>query len=208
MAPERLVDSIATSFSDKSPSASSTRKGFLGRLVMGATALSVAPLKFLISPDTAEAACGISCGCETQCTDSCFSTFCCTINNGANDCPSPSYWGGYWWANISTTYCSTGKRYYIDCLTSTYCCKCANDNCSNRHEGCTQAAYTNCGGAPTDWIKCRIVRCVNPHDLNSNCTTTGKQDQSTCCHGSEATGCFPYPTCSECGGDSGLGCGC
>ena len=67
-----------------------SRRGFLRRMTMGATALAVTPLFYLTRPTTAYAAIcscsGSSCDCGALCCDG-YTEFCCSIY-GENVCPT------------------------------------------------------------------------------------------------------------------------
>ena len=101
---------------------SSTRRGFLARVAVLGSALSVAPGKFLLEPGTAYAA---VCGSGSACASG-WTAFCCTTN-GFNACPTGSLVGG-WWKADNNGFCGGGARYYIDCQAK--CTKCTN-GCSD-----------------------------------------------------------------------------
>lgn len=65
------------------------RRGFLSRSALGATALAVAPVTYVLRPTTAHAAiCGCNgtmCECENGCCDG-YTDFCCKLS-GLNLCP-------------------------------------------------------------------------------------------------------------------------
>jgi len=182
----------------------STRRSFLKRTVVTATALSVAPVDYLLRPVSAYAAicgCGArSCDCGSACCDG-YTEFCCTINNGVNACPTGSFAGG-WWKADGSKYCS-GPRYYIDCMAScsnctsgcspgafcapqcdTTACGCAQGSCSNRRAGCTAFRYGQCHQeiACSGRISCRVATCTPPWVLDTTCTTTTHTDDSTANH--------------------------
>ena len=71
-----------------------SRRGFLAKATVAATALSVAPVDLLIRPGSAyaqicECAPGTDCDCSSLCCDG-YTQFCCTINNGINAMPETS----------------------------------------------------------------------------------------------------------------------
>ena len=100
-----------------------SRRGFLAKMTMGATALSVAPMRFLLRPGTAYAvicSClGQTCDCGDLCCDG-YTDFCCSIY-GENACPSGTVPAG-WWKADGSGICDTAQgpqpRYYLDCNIS------------------------------------------------------------------------------------------
>jgi hypothetical protein len=181
----------------------STRRGFLQRSALAATALSVAPIDYTLKPVSAYAAicacAGFNCDCGALCCDG-FTQFCCTINNGVNACPPGTFSGG-WWKADGSIYCA-GPRYYIDCQGACHCttgcgaggfctaacdgltCECALGNCGNRAVGCNVFRYGQCHQeiACSGRIACRVVSCTPPYLLDSSCTTTSATDDSTANH--------------------------
>ena len=146
-----------------------SRRGFLVRSAVVGSALTVAPLRYILRPVGALAACttcsGGSCppGCESggscvcdKCCESTTTTYCCTLT-GTNDCPSGSAPCGSW-------YCSNGYV-YIDCCDCTCFdsnCHCANGVCTDRRTCCFpwewgNCAHPTCGGRDSK-IKCRVTR--------------------------------------------------
>jgi hypothetical protein len=181
--------------------ARTSRRGFMARATVTATALSVAPTDFLLKPGTAYAAiCNCAPGYECDCSDLCcdgYTQFCCTINDGRNACPPGTFSGG-WWKADGSAYCS-GPRYYIDCHGTCSCgcaegsfcpgcdgltCECALGNCANRHVGCTEFRYGQCHQsiACVGRIACRVVSCIPPWQLDPTCTTTAQTDDTTADH--------------------------
>jgi hypothetical protein len=178
-----------------------SRRGFLARATVTATALSVAPVDLLLRPGTAygqicECASGSSCNCSDLCCDG-YTQFCCTINNGVNACPPGSFAGG-WWKADGSQYCA-GPRYYIDCMGDCHCgcaggnfcpscdnlvCECALGDCANRHVGCTEFRYGQCHQeiGCSGRIACRVVSCTPPWVLDATCTTVSATDDSTANH--------------------------
>jgi hypothetical protein len=179
-----------------------TRRSFLARTTMAATALSVAPVDFLIRPGTAyaqicECAPGFDCDCSDLCCDG-YTQFCCTINGGVNACPTGTFAGG-WWLADGSIYCA-GPRYYIDCMGEcqgcgcgggSFCpscdgldCECALGSCTNRHVGCTEFRYGQCNQqiACSGRIACRVVSCTPPWVLDPGCGTVAQTDDSTANH--------------------------
>jgi hypothetical protein len=180
-----------------------SRRGFLARATVTATALTVAPADFILRPGTAwaaicECAPGSDCDCSSLCCDG-YTQFCCTINDGVNACPPGTFAGG-WWKADGSEYCA-GPRYYIDCQGEcsgcgcsgggSFCpscdgldCECALGDCANRHVGCTEFRYGQCHQeiACSGRIACRVVSCTPPWQLDSTCTTVAQTDDSTADH--------------------------
>ncbi|MGH9114811.1 MAG: hypothetical protein ACRDWW_03180, partial [Acidimicrobiales bacterium] len=168
-----------------------SRRSFIARTTLTATALSVAPVDFLLRPGSAyaficECAPGTNCNCSQLCCDG-YTQFCCTINDGVNACPPGSFAGG-WWKAEGSIYCS-GARYYIDCMGEchgcgcgggNFCpscdgltCECALGDCDNRHVGCTEFRDGQCHQeiSCSGRISCRVVSCTPPWMLDPTCTT-------------------------------------
>ena len=180
-----------------------SRRGFLARATVTATALTVAPADLLLRPGTAyaaicECAPGYNCDCSALCCDG-YTQFCCTINNGVNACPPGTFAGG-WWKADGSEYCA-GARYYIDCQGechgcgcasgSAFCpscdqltCECALGDCNNWHIGCAEFRYGQCHQeiACSGRIACRVVSCTPPWQLDSTCTTVAQTDDNTANH--------------------------
>jgi hypothetical protein len=179
-----------------------SRRGFLAKATVTATALSVAPTEFLLKPGTAYAAVcecvpGTNCNCSDLCCDG-YTQFCCTINNGINACPPGTFAGG-WWKADGSAYCA-GPRYYIDCMGEchgcgcsggSFCpscdglvCECALGECSNRHVGCVLFRYGQCHQeiACSGRISCRVVSCTPPWQIDPTCSTVSQTDDSTANH--------------------------
>ncbi len=167
-----------------------SRRGFLGRAAIVGSALSVAPLRYLLRPEPAMAVLRPSeCG-SGLCTDG-YTEFCCTTRDGKNSCPQNSYVGGWW---KCTRYrggalCKhEGERYYIDCnrRRGEDCrCKCAENRCRNRRYCCNVFRYGQCNtqiGGTTE-VVCRVVSCRKPwHVREWRCNRTYAQDNNTCSH--------------------------
>jgi hypothetical protein len=181
-----------------------SRRGFLARATLGATALSVAPAEFLLRPTTAYAAvcrCGSGrCSCGQACCDG-YTEFCCTINHGSNTCPPGTFAGG-WWKADGSRYCQ-GPRYYIDCMAMCSCgcsggpaehfcppgcdglsCGCANGNCNNRAAGCVTFRYGQCHTeiACSGRIACRVVTCTPAYLIDNSCGRNAFTDNATANH--------------------------
>ncbi len=164
-----------------------TRRRFLSRTALVGSALAVAPGRFLFKPISAYAATINSvCGPASECSSG-FTVFCCTINNGQNQCPPGSFPGG-WWRADGSSWCCGGSRYIIDCQSQCTGCGCAPgtaicpDSCQNCSRGCAQGPSCDqrrvcvnrfrygqcnqqigCGGN----VLCRVVTCTPPWQIPS-----------------------------------------
>ncbi len=178
-----------------------SRRSFMARSTLAATAMSVGPVEFLLKPVAAYAyvcdCASASCNCNQLCCDG-YTQFCCTINNGINACPEGTFAGG-WWQATGSIYC-TGARYYIDCMG--YCsgcgcgggqfcpgcdgltCECALGSCDNWHIGCALFRYGQCNEQIycSGRISCRVVSCTAPWVLYPSCTTVSFTDDTTADH--------------------------
>ena len=148
-----------------------SRRSFIVRTALAGSALTVAPLRFLLRPVTAYAAicgcAGSTCDCGSLCCDG-YTDFCCTINNGVNACPPGTFAGG-WWKVDSSGFCTSGgqrqPRYYIDCHH--FCAKCTTGcgggvgtNCSGRNPFCSSGCVNcSCGCANGNCANRRV--CCN-----------------------------------------------
>ncbi|HUC37607.1 MAG TPA: hypothetical protein VMR97_10850 [Acidimicrobiales bacterium] len=178
-----------------------SRRSVFVRSAFVGSAVAVGGTEFVLRPQSAYAAiciCGNpGCGCGSTCCDG-FSEFCCVLNGGYNYCPSNSVIGG-WWKADGSAYC-VGPRYYMDCNATCNCttgcgngyqfcdtdcdgvgCDCAGGDCGNWVTGCFQFRYGQCNQdvACMGRIVCRVVSCVAPWEIDSTCTTTNAQDDST-----------------------------
>jgi uncharacterized protein with LGFP repeats len=174
-------------------SRASTRRGFLARVAVLGSALSVAPGKFLFEPGTAYAAvCGSGSDCATGWT-----AFCCTTN-GLNACPTGSLVGG-WWKADNNSFCGGGARYYIDCQATCSRCSsgcsdhfcdsgcltcsahCATGSCDNRRVCWNEFRYGQCHQevSCTGPVQCRVISCTPPWQVDPSCTTASATDNRT-----------------------------
>jgi S-layer homology domain len=170
-----------------------SRRGFLSRSAMGATALAVAPVTFALRPTTALAAicacAGSECDCDARCCDG-YTDFCCQLT-GENLCPPNTLVAG-WWKADGSGFCDVdGKprpRYYLDCnlicddgcgcggagVCASECttaqCRCL-DGCDSRAVDCTRFRYGQCNQdvGCVGPIACRIVTCVVPWQWDTSC---------------------------------------
>ncbi|MGB7861268.1 MAG: hypothetical protein WBM90_12285 [Acidimicrobiia bacterium] len=187
-----------------------SRRGFLRRLVYGATALTVAPMSYMLRPGTAYAAIcscsGQSCNCGDTCCDG-YTEFCCSMY-GENVCPTGTIPMGWWKADgsgICDDQTGAKPRYYLDCNIAdcggcgcgsngicsgacqepdVYTCGCGNGNCGYRKTACTGFRYGQCNQevACVGPIVCRVVTCTPPWVWDDSCTTTSATDNNTRFH--------------------------
>ena len=160
-----------------------SRRGLLARIAIGASAMAVAPIRFLVRPESAWAITCSSCSPSSTCCSQTTSCFCCTIT-GSNNCPTNTHRCGWW-------FCSGNGITYIDCCGNCGSAFCCSGSCGNR-QGCRNGReYTNCGCAMSSCscvtqnvIHCRITRRVS-----------GAPD---CCWGSRLPGnCDSPPACAS-----------
>jgi hypothetical protein len=191
-----LVDRLSSSLAVRT-----SRRGFLARSTIAATALAAAPAEYILRPVSAYAAvcrCASgACSCGDLCCDG-YTEFCCTINHGANSCPSGTFAGG-WWKADGSAFCS-GPRYYIDCMAECSCgcgggtyehfcppgcdglsCGCADGDCGLRAAGCVTFRYGQCHTeiACTGRIACRVVTCTPAYLVDNSCGTNSFTDEAT-----------------------------
>ena len=184
----RLLEGLSTHLE-----ARSSRRGFLVRTATIGSALVVAPLRFLLRPQTALAAIVRPFECAGGlCTDG-WTEFCCTINDGMNMCPPYTFVGGWW---KCTDYrggglChEQGVRYYLDCnrIPGVHFpggCQCANGTCHHRVIDCNQFRYGQCNTdvPETTEVVCRLVICQHPATVPAlNCNATLMIDDRVCHH--------------------------
>lgn len=180
--PTRLADRVAGWMRGSTLS----RRSFLTRTAVVGSALAVAPRRFLLEPFTAYAAITDLCGPGNECADG-WTAFCCSVNNGVNECP-PGTTAGGWWRADGSSWCCGGARYYIDChagcsqpvcdgpdyicppeLQLTSHCNPPHCNgggtCDHRRVCVNSFRYGNCGDATTcmSSVVCRMVSCTPPY---------------------------------------------
>jgi ribosomal protein L24E len=178
-----------------------SRRSFVVRSAFAGSALAAGGTDFLLKPGTAYASlcyCGDpGCGCDTTCCVG-YTEFCCVLDGGYNSCPADTVMGG-WWMAEGSVYCS-GPRYYMDCngvcectdgcgdgyqFCDTGCdgldCGCADGSCDNYLTGCFQFRYGQCNQDVSciGRIKCRVVTCVPPWEVDPSCTTASAEDDYT-----------------------------
>jgi hypothetical protein len=167
-----------------------SRRGLLVRLAAAGSALTVAPLRYLLYPGTALAAITPDdCG-SGDCTDG-YTAFCCEINHGRNSCPTGTFPGGWW---MCTDYpgrnlcADAGVRYYVDCNAlpgHEYPggCRCAGATCDERRVACNIFRYGQCNThiAGVTAVVCRMVVCENPGTISElGCSGSVAVDDAVC----------------------------
>jgi hypothetical protein len=167
-----------------------SRRGLLVRLAAVGSALTVAPLRYLLYPGSALAAISPDQCAGGACTDG-YTAFCCQINHGFNSCPTGTFPGGWW---MCTDYpgrnlcAAQGVRYYVDCNAlpgqeSPGGCRCANGTCDEQRVACNIFRYGQCnpqiGGVTA--VVCRMVVCENPSQISElHCSASLAVDDSVC----------------------------
>ncbi len=185
--PERLVGRLGDLLA-----ARISRRSALRRAAVAGSAFAVAPVRYLVRPETAWAiVVPGDCG-SGLCTDG-YSAFCCEIEHGQNTCPSGTYVAGWW---KCTDYrggglChEEGVRYYVDCNRMPGRrfpggCQCALGDCNRRRVDCNVFRYGQCNAQVhgTTEVVCRLVICQNPATVDGfNCNATEMVDDNTCDH--------------------------
>ena len=197
------INTLALQLADSSARALEarfSRRSALLRMAVAGSALSIAPLRYLLYPGTAEAVVLPTDCSGGLCTDG-YTAFCCEINQGLNGCPTGTFIGGWW---KCTDYrgqqlCQgSGVRYYIDCNSLPGRpfpggCRCANNSCSHRKQNCNVFRYGQCNThiKGTTPVVCRVVSCENPGLIPSTgCSSALMVDDATCTH---EAGCLEPP---------------
>jgi hypothetical protein len=169
-----------------------SRRSALLRLAVAGSALSVAPLRYLLYPETALAVVTPGSCSSGNCLDG-YTAFCCEINHGRNQCPENTYAGGWW---MCTDYkghqlcAERGIRYYVDCNrlpghSFPGRCTCANGSCQNRRQNCNVFRYGQCNTqvSGVTEVVCRMVTCINPSKISGlNCGPSVSVDNAVCAH--------------------------
>jgi hypothetical protein len=169
-----------------------SRRGFLVRLTVVGSALTVGPVRYLLYPQTAlascsgcsspcPAACGGTCSCGSTCCADNNSTFCCT-KYGSNVCPGGADLCGYWSCG------NTNLKMMDCCVPQSTCgtCRCEGGSCGNRRTCCFPQDWNNCGGN-SGVIDCRITR------LSDSCFPCNAPKQLPTC--SSVPACAASPSC-------------
>jgi hypothetical protein len=174
----RIVDRFGRALAGRGLS----RRRFLGRTAIAASALTVNPLQYVLRPTSAYASvCGEGASCSSGWT-----AFCCTVNDGANTCPSGSYAAG-WWKIDSSPFCRDAPRYIVDCnrRPSASCsCHCADGPCDRRRVCCNNFRYGQCNTqiSGVTEVVCRVVTCAPPWEWDPACSRTVRTDNRTRSH--------------------------
>jgi hypothetical protein len=173
-----------------------TRRSFLAKSTVVATALAVNPIKYLLRPGTAYAS---MCGPDADCASG-WTVFCCSVNNGRNECPPGSIPAG-WWKSDNSSFCGGGPRYILDCNatcgscgcgSSGICapgcyncgCRCGTGSCDERRHCCNQFRYGQCHQelACVGPVVCRVATCAPPWLVDATCTTASATANETALH--------------------------
>lgn len=184
---DRLVEITSAALERKT-----SRGGFLSKVALVGSAMAVAPMRFLIKPESAHGVVTCSnCPPGSKCCGG-WTEFCCTINEGVNACPPYSYIAGWWKCTSyrgSKLCADEGVRYYIDCnrRPGHRCpggCRCASNDCRNWKTCCTTFRYGQCNTdhRGTTEVVCRVIMCVNPCAVYDFCDCTEKINNATCGH--------------------------
>src|SRR4051812_13369875 len=174
-----------------------SRRSFLQRVAVVGSALSVGGLDYVLRPGTAYAS---VCGSGNTCASG-WTALCCTINNGANQCPPGSFAAG-WWKADGARLCGGKARYYVDCqarCTKCHCprgyhfcgrqcwnCKphCAHGGgCDERHVCRNVFRYGQCHReiGCSGPVLCRAISCTPPWQWES-CSKSSATDNFTRTH--------------------------
>lgn len=200
----RMVDGVGSLLLNRT-----SRRGFLASTAVVGAAVATDFKGYALRPVSAyDAVCGEGSSCSSGWT-----AFCCTINDGKNQCPPGSFVGG-WWKADGSGFCCGGSRYYIDCQNSctncstgcggynSFCnagchtgkCGCASGTCDQRRVSCNYFRYGQCQqdvacGGP---VACRVITCAPPWQLWDHCTTSSATDNRTSTHSAP---CLPGQGC-------------
>ncbi|MGA9856673.1 MAG: MauE/DoxX family redox-associated membrane protein, partial [Solirubrobacteraceae bacterium] len=169
-----------------------SRRSALVRMAVAGSALSIAPLRYLLYPGTAMGVVLPGDCAGGLCTDG-YTAFCCEINQELNTCPTGTFIGGWWMCTdyVGHQLCNdAGVRYYIDCNALPGHpfpggCKCANNSCEHRKQACNVFRYGQCNTEikGTTAVVCRVITCENPGHLKGfGCSTAVMVDDATCPH--------------------------
>jgi hypothetical protein len=159
-----------------------SRRRFLSRAAVVGAAVAVDPIRYVLKPGSAYAqVCGDGASCGSGWT-----AFCCTVNNGANTCPSGSYVAG-WWRIDDSPFCLGAARYVIDCNRSpnaSCSCRCASGSCDQRRVCCNNFRYGQCNTQVpgVTEVVCRVVTCTAPWVWDPACNRTVRVDNRTRSH--------------------------
>ena len=169
-----------------------SRRTMLLRIAVAGSALTVAPLRYLLYPGSALAVIAPGECPGGLCNDG-YTGFCCEINQGLNTCPENTFPGGWW---MCTDYAGrqlcaeSGVRYYVDCNALPHVeadggCHCGGGSCGNRRIGCNVFRYGQCNThiPGVTAVVCRMVVCENPSSIPAlNCSASLAVDNAVCDH--------------------------
>jgi hypothetical protein len=186
--PQRGIVGASAAFLERRMS----RRSALVRMAVAGSALSVAPLRYLLYPEPALAVIVPGSCHGGLCTDG-YTAFCCEISGGLNQCPPGTFAGGWWMCTDyrgSRLCADQGVRYYVDCnripgQSFPGGCQCANGTCSQRRVNCNVFRYGQCNThiRGTTEVVCRQITCTNPGLIPSlNCSRHVSVDNATCGH--------------------------
>ncbi len=182
----KLADSVGSLLERRT-----SRRGVLARAAVAGSALAVAPVSYLIRPQSAWAVIApTDCPPGAKCNDG-YSAFCCEIEDGLNTCPENTYVAGWW---KCTDYRGSGLchgqgyRYYLDCNrvpghNFPGRCQCARGDCHRRRIDCNRFRYGQCNPqvSGTTEVVCRLVICQHPARVPGlGCNGTEMVDDNTC----------------------------
>ncbi len=167
-----------------------SRRGLLVRLAAAGSALTVAPLRYLLYPGTALAAITPGECPHGACTDG-YTAFCCEINHGQNSCPTGTFPGGWW---MCTDYpghklCSERGHPLLRRLQRAAGhpypggCRCAGSTLRRPAVACNVFRYGQCNThvAGVTAVVCRMVVCENPSTISElGCSASMAVDDAVC----------------------------
>ena len=190
----RVTETIARRMDRSRPS----RRSVLTTTAVAGSALALAPWRFLTRPVSAyDSVCGPASDCASGWT-----VFCCTVNEGRNQCPPDTVAAG-WWKADANNFCSGGPRYYVDCNSTCGTCGCGSNGicgpecwpcscrchddpntCDHRRHCCNRFRYGNCNAELpcVGPVVCRVVSCVPPWEWEPSCTTVSATNDRTGAH--------------------------
>jgi hypothetical protein len=160
------------------------RRSFLSRTAMVGTALAVTPTSYLLRPgDAYSQVCPGPGSCPGGARCRGYTELCCSLY-GENRCPAGTTMAG-WWRADGSGFCGAGApRYYMDCNGFGQPCTCWGCNCNNWKTSCTNFRYGNCNNhvPSVGPIRCRVISCTPPWQLDPGCSTDPRWDNNTRYH--------------------------
>ena len=188
-----------TSFADRIASRFSPdldRRSFLSRTAMVGTALAVTPTSYVLRPgDAYSQVCATPSSCPGGATCRGYTELCCSLY-GANSCPAGTTMAG-WWRADGSGFCGAGApRYYMDCNGYGQPCTCWGCNCNNWKTSCANFRYGNCNNHVPNVgpIRCRVISCTPPWQIDPGCSTAARYDNNTRYHDRPCLHPKPVPT--------------